>query len=154
MTLFNETDEKAIAELSNQNGRSFEQIAEACGVTVRQLYRIRQKPTVKAAIKNASDEASTEIVTLAMPDITRAMVKKASNGDVKAAQLLFQMQGLLIDRKEIHATTGHVVNDHSEMSTEEINARMAEIQRQLNAKPKRIEVGLPSPHGDKDYGFN
>jgi len=151
--MFNETDEKAIAELSNQNGRSFEQIAEVVGVSVRQLHRIRQKPTVKAAIKSASDEMSSEIVTLAMPDITRAMVKKASNGDVKAAQLLFQMQGLLIDRKEITATT-QVASTYDDMSKDEIAERMAEIQRQLNAKPKRIEVGLPLPHSDKDYGFN
>lgn len=152
--MFNETDEKAITELSNQNGRSFEQIAETCGITVRQLYRIRQKPAIKAAIKKTSDEASSELVTLAMPDITRAMVKKASNGDVKAAQLLFQMQGLLIDRKEITAMTMTTASNYDDMSTEEIDTRMVEIRRKLeNARPRTI-IEVPSPHSDKEYGFN
>ncbi|KIL40454.1 hypothetical protein SD70_13705 [Gordoniibacillus kamchatkensis] len=154
MTHFNETDQRVIEELSNQNGRTFEQIAEAVGISVRQLHRIRQKPAVKAELKRLSNENSSEVVILAMPDIVRALTKKAKNGDVKAAQLLFQMQGLLIDRKEITATTQTAPSSYEDMSKDEIAARMAEIQRQLDARPKRIEIALPSPHSNKDYGLN
>jgi hypothetical protein len=49
------------------------------------------------------------------------------------------MQGLLIDRKEIIATQ---INSTSfeDMSRDGISQRMAQIQRELAAKPKRIEV--------------
>ncbi|MDQ0194912.1 hypothetical protein J2T20_003283 [Paenibacillus wynnii] len=40
------------------------------------------------------------------------------------------------------------------MSTDEIATHMVEIQRKLeNSRPRTI-IELPSPHSDKDYGFN
>jgi|GEM_PF-6870485 hypothetical protein len=66
-----------------------------------------------------------EIATQALTDVSRALARKAKNDDAKAAQLLYQMQGLLIDRQEIVATT--TPGEYSALTAYERNSRIDEI---------------------------
>lgn len=145
LSQFNETERRVIITMHESaqrcDGMTYAQIAESVGISTRHLMRIRQKPAVQMALKRCTFETCDEILTQAMPGIVHAMIKQAHNGNAKSQQLAMQAYGLLIDRKEIVATTAASVGDYSGLTNNERQSRIDEIHRKLNAQPSRIEVG-------------
>lgn len=116
LTEFKETQIQAIGYLSlpNKGGMSFDEIAEACGVSIRQLHRWRKKPEFKQAIV----EQSLSNVKDELPDVLSAHRKQAAKGNVKAIELFYKLFGLLIEKQEIEQTTTNKNKDNKDIDKE------------------------------------
>ncbi|MFS0688297.1 phBC6A51 family helix-turn-helix protein [Sporosarcina sp. 179-K 8C2 HS] len=127
----NENEIRAVKELANKAGRTYEEVAKAVGISERQLYRIRQKPQVKAAVR----ELVIQDVEDDLPDIMRSLRSKAKRGDFRSQELVVKMTGLLVERSEVKQTIED--NRFKGMSEEDIDKELANIEQQL----KVIEGG-------------
>ncbi|WP_163530848.1 phBC6A51 family helix-turn-helix protein [Halobacillus ihumii] len=116
MTQFKETQIQAIGYLSmpKKAGMSFDEIAEACGVSVRQLHRWRQKPEFKQAIV----EQSLNNVKDEIPDVLSAHKKQAAKGNVKAIELFYKLFGLLVEKQEIEQNVSNKDKDNGDIENE------------------------------------
>ncbi|CAI9391332.1 MULTISPECIES: phBC6A51 family helix-turn-helix protein [unclassified Bacillus (in: firmicutes)] len=122
-----ELEAKIVVELANRNSRTYEEIAAACGISERQLYRYRQKQHIKQAVRElAIQELESEI-----PDIMQALKRNIKKGDFRSIELAVKMLGLLVERREINQTT--TINNQRllEMSDEDINEELQAIEREL-----------------------
>lgn len=120
-----ETEIRAVDELANKGSRSYGEIAEAVGISERQLFRIRQKPQVKKAIRERTIDALGED----MPEIMGQLRKKARTGDFRSIELIVKMMGLLVNQTEVKTTIED--NRFNEMSQDDIDAELAEIDNEL-----------------------
>lgn len=122
-----ELEAKIVVELANKGGRTYEEIAEAVGISERQLFRYRQKTHIKRAIRElAVQELESDI-----PDIMGALRRNIKKGDFRSIELAVKMLGLLVERREINQTT--TINNQRllEMSDEDINEELQAIEREL-----------------------
>lgn len=116
MTQFSEKQIQAIGVLAmpDKGGMDFEQVAEYCGIGVRQLHRWRKKPEFKAAIVEQSlDNVKDEI-----PNVLSAHKKQAEKGNVKAIELFYKLFGLLVERQEIEQTVTNKDKDNESLESE------------------------------------
>lgn len=123
----NETDIRVVEELVNKGGRSYEEIAKSIGISDRHLYRLRQKPEVQKAIRERTLQALEEDV----PDILGALRRNAKKGDFRSIELVVKMLGMLVDRSEVKQTTTIEDNRFKDMSQEDIDRELADIEKQL-----------------------
>jgi hypothetical protein len=71
-----ELEAKIVVELANRNGRTYEEIATAVGISERHLFRYRQKSHIKRAIRElAVQELESDI-----PDIMGALRRNIKKG--------------------------------------------------------------------------
>jgi len=114
MTQFTEKQIQAIGLLSlpNKGGLTFEEIADKCGVSVRQLHRYRADANFKAAIV----EQSLENVKEVLPNVLKAHTKQAESGNVKAIELFYKLFGLLVERQEIESTVSTKDKDNDTLA--------------------------------------
>ena len=105
MTQFSEKQLLAIDLLSvpDKGGMKFDEIAEKCGISVRQLHRWRKNPEFKQAIVQVTMENAKAI----LPDVVKAHEKQATRGNVKAIELFYKVMGLLIERQEVEQNVTH-----------------------------------------------
>ncbi|HJV46634.1 MAG TPA: phBC6A51 family helix-turn-helix protein [Bacillota bacterium] len=95
---------KAIFYLAqpNKGGKTMEQIAKECGVTVQTIYNWKNNDAfeaerVKQMLRNVLDD---------VPDVQKAMVNAAiKEGNAAAAKLIFQQAGMLTDKVEVETKT-------------------------------------------------
>ncbi|GEK57104.1 hypothetical protein CHL76_02125 [Marinococcus halophilus] len=115
-TQFKETQVQAIGYLSmpNKAGMSFDDIAERCGVSVRQLHRWRTEPEFKQAIV----EQSLNNVKDEIPDVLSAHKKQATKGNVKAIELFYKLFGLLVEKQEIEQNVSNKDKDNEDIDKE------------------------------------
>ncbi len=123
----NETEIRVVEEVANKGGRTYEEIAKKIGISDRHLYRIRQKPHIKKAIKERTLQAVEEDV----PDILGALRKNAKRGDFRSIELVVKMLGLIVDRSEVKQTTTIEDNRFKDMTQEDIDEELAAIEKQL-----------------------
>jgi AcrR family transcriptional regulator len=122
-----ELEAKIVVELANRNGRTYEEIAKAVGISERHLYRYRQKSHIKRAVRElAVQELESEI-----PDIMQALKRNIKKGDFRSIELAVKMLGLLVEKKEINQTTTIKDNRLLEMSDDDINEELQAIEREL-----------------------
>ncbi|PRS16530.1 hypothetical protein C6W27_09010 [Bacillus paralicheniformis] len=124
---FNETEIRVVEELSQKGGRSYTEIADACGISKRHLYRIRQKPYIKAAVRQRVMEELEDDV----PDIIGTLRKNMKKGDFRSTELLAKMAGLLVERQEVTQRTTIEDNRYQDMSSEEIDKEIETIEQEL-----------------------
>lgn len=108
---FSEKQIIAIALLSQPNkaGMTFEEIAEHAGISVRQLHRWRKDPEFKQAVVQQALENVKEVI----PDVLKAHIRKAKQGNMKAIELFYKLHGLLVEKQEVEqkVETKDVTND-------------------------------------------
>lgn len=116
MTQFNEKQIQAIGYLSlpNKGGLSFDDIADKCGISVRQVHRYRKQPEFKQAIV----EQSLNNVKDELPDVLSAHKKQATKGNVKAIELFYKLLGLLVERQEIEQNVSNKEKDNESLENE------------------------------------
>lgn len=114
MTQFSEKQIQAIGLLSlpNKGGLQFDEIAEQCGISVRQLHRWRKDHEFKAAIV----EQSLDNVKEVLPNVLKAHTKQAESGNVKAIELFYKLFGLLVEKQEIEQTVSHSDKDNESLA--------------------------------------
>ncbi|WP_427036484.1 phBC6A51 family helix-turn-helix protein [Cytobacillus pseudoceanisediminis] len=114
MTQFNEKQIQAIGLLSmpNKGGLQFDEIAEQCGISVRQLHRWRKQPEFKQAIV----EQSLENVKEVLPNVLKAHQKQAERGNIKAIELFYKLFGLLVEKQEIEQTVHNKDKDNDQLA--------------------------------------
>lgn len=122
-----ENEIRAVEELANKGGRSYADIAKAVGISERQLYRIRQKPHIKKAVK----ERTLQEVEEDIPDIMKALRKNAKKGDFRSIELIVKMMGLLVDRSEVTQRTTIEDNRYKHMSDDDLDREIAELDQEL-----------------------
>lgn len=125
MTQFSEKQIQAIGLLSlpNKGGLQFSEIAEQCGISVRQLHRWRKDHEFKAAIV----EQSLDNVKEVLPNVLKAHTKQAESGNVKAIELFYKLFGLLVEKQEIEQTVSH-----SDKDNESLEKDLAELKRLID----------------------
>ena len=116
MTQFSEKQITAIGVLAQPNkaGMDFDEVAEFCGIGVRQLHRWRKKPEFKQAIV----EQSLNNVKDEIPNVLSAHRRQAEKGNVKAIELFYKLFGLLVERQEIESTVTNKDKDNESLSSE------------------------------------
>ncbi|MEK4406680.1 phBC6A51 family helix-turn-helix protein [Sporosarcina sp. FSL K6-6792] len=123
----NENEIRVVQELANKGGRSYDDIAAAIGISDRQLYRIRQKPLVKKAVrKYVMNELEEDV-----PDIISALKKGMKKGDFRSTELLAKMAGLLVERREVKQKTTIEDNRYSALSQDDLDNELRAIESQL-----------------------
>lgn len=128
-----ELEIKIVHELLNKGNRTYEQVAEAVGISERHLFRYRQKPHIKRAVRELAIQELEEEV----PTMMKALKRNIQKGDYRSIELGFKALGLLVERREVNQTTTIEDNRFKNMSMDEIDAELQEIERQL----KVIEGG-------------
>ncbi|MBY0098675.1 AsnC family protein [Mesobacillus maritimus] len=120
-----ELEIQIVQELANKGNRSYADIADKVGLSERQLFRYRQKSHIKKAVRNiAIQELESEI-----PTMINALKKNIQRGDYRSIELGFKTLGLLVEKSEVKTT----IEDarYNEMSEEELDREIAEIDREL-----------------------
>lgn len=126
-----EQEIKIVHELVNKGNRSYADVAAAVGLSERHLFRFRQKPHIKNAVRQiAIQELEDEI-----PTMMKALKSNIRKGDYRSIELGFKALGLLVDRVEQKTTIED--NRYKGMSENDIDEELQEIERQL----KLIEGG-------------
>ena len=120
MTQFHEGQIQAIGYLSlpNKGGMQFEEIADKCGISVRQLHRWRKQPEFKQAVV----EQSLENVKEELPNVIKSHYDATQSGNVKAIELFYKLFGLLIDKQEItqEISNKDISNDSLQQELDEL----------------------------------
>lgn len=120
MTQFHEGQIQAIGYLSlpNKGGLQFEEIADKCGISVRQLHRWRKQPEFKQAVV----EQSLENVKEELPNVIKSHYDATQSGNVKAIELFYKLFGLLIDKQEItqEVSNKDISNDSLQQELDEL----------------------------------
>lgn len=79
-------------------GKTYEQIAEECGVTERTIYNWLNDDTFDAELRKQSKRIASKYV----PDVTMAMVDTAiRDGNAAAAKLILTMAEVLTEKVEV-----------------------------------------------------
>jgi DNA-binding MarR family transcriptional regulator len=119
--------EMAIVEaLVNRDGETFEEIAEKVGMSVRHLFRYRQRPYIQNAVKELAVLKIKEM----LPKAVRVLEKKVEQGHYRSIELVVRLNRLLEDKAEININ----VNNDSRFSTlsdEEIDKEISDIRKNL-----------------------
>ncbi|MGG1684861.1 phBC6A51 family helix-turn-helix protein [Pseudalkalibacillus sp. NRS-1564] len=103
----------------NNGGKNYQEIADEIGVHRNTLINWRKRQDFQAALK-------AEIVSnthTKLPEVFDAVVKHAINGSAAMAKLLFQANGLLIDKSEVTTT---VSQESDRVSLDDVRARIAQ----------------------------
>lgn len=120
MTQFHEGQIQAIGYLSmpNKGGLQFDEIAERCGISVRQLHRWRKQSEFKQAVV----EQSLENVKEELPNVIKSHYDATQSGNVKAIELFYKLFGLLIDKQEItqEVSNKDISNDSLQQELDEL----------------------------------
>lgn len=120
-----EVEIKVVHELANKGGRGYAEIAEAVGISERHLFRYRQKPYIKAAVRElVISELEDDI-----PEIVGNLKKNMKRGDFRSTELLAKMLGLLVEKREVKTTIED--NRYKAMSEADIDAELAELDKEL-----------------------
>ncbi|MDP9742860.1 UNVERIFIED_ORG: transposase-like protein [Bacillus sp. B2I3] len=123
----NETEIRAVEELVNKGGRSYEQIAESIGCSVRQLYRYRQDARVKKAVRErVMQELEDDI-----PDIMSALKRGMRKNDFRSTELLAKMAGLLVERREVKQTMTIEGNRYNHLSDEDLDRELEQLDQEM-----------------------
>ncbi|MEG8975393.1 phBC6A51 family helix-turn-helix protein [Priestia megaterium] len=123
----NENEIRVVEELANKGGRSYGDIAKAVGLSERHLYRIRQKPHIKKAVRERVMQELEDDV----PDILSALRRGMRKGDYRSTELLAKMAGLLIERREVTQKTTIEDNRYAHMSDDDLDREIAELDQEL-----------------------
>ncbi|WEA43808.1 phBC6A51 family helix-turn-helix protein [Priestia aryabhattai] len=122
-----ENEIRAVEELANKGGRSYADIAKAVGISERQLYRVRQKPHIKKAVRERVMQELEDDV----PDILSALRRGMRKGDYRSTELLAKMAGLLVERSEVTQKTTIEDNRYAHMSDDDIDRELAKLDQEL-----------------------
>lgn len=122
-----ETETKVVVELASKGGREYSEVADAVGMSVRQLYRYRQRPYIRKAIR----ELVLREIEDDLPDITGMLRRKAKKGDFRSAELLTKMTGLLVERREVNQRTTIETNAYDNMSRNQIDEELKSLENEL-----------------------
>lgn len=122
-----ENEIRVVEELVNKGGRSYGDIAKAVGLSERHLYRIRQKPHIKKAVRERVMQELEDDV----PDIITALKRGMKKGDYRSTELLAKMAGLLIERREVTQKTTIEDNRYKHMSDDDLDREIAELDEEL-----------------------
>ncbi len=88
----NDTERRVvIAMLEKAVSDKWDDVAQRVGVSVRQLFNIRQSDAVKSAYLSAA----REMLKADIPDVLKKMVEKAKKGDVPCMRLSLELTGIL-----------------------------------------------------------
>lgn len=120
-----EIEIKVVHELANKGGRSYAEIASAAGISERHLFRHRQKPYIKTAVR----ELVLQEVEDDLPDIMGSLRRNAKKGDFRSQELFVKMLGLLVEKREVKTTIED--NRYKAMSKGDIDRELAELDREL-----------------------
>jgi len=120
-----ELEIKIVHELVNKGNRTYEEVASAVGMSERNLYRYRQKPHIKEAVRKLAIQELEEDV----PVMIKALKKNIQKGDFRSIELGFKALGLLVDRSEVKTTIED--NRYKDMTEEDLDREIAEIDREL-----------------------
>jgi hypothetical protein len=99
----NEHELKVVhAILEKSHKTTWEQVAKKLGVSRRQLYTWRQSSRIQEPLRNIS----RELLISDLPDIYKALVKKAKSGDCVAMKLYFEIVERIDEKKQKAAEFG------------------------------------------------
>lgn len=117
--------EKAIVlAIYGKGNKSWEEVADELGISVRTLFRYRQKPHIKTAIR----EVALEELEAEVPTITKALMKNVKKGDFRSIELAIKMLGMLQEKQVIETT---IKDERMKYSETELRQEIEEIERQL-----------------------
>ena len=132
-----ELEIKIVHELVNKGNRSFADVAAAVGISERHLFRYRQKPHIKKAVRElAIQELEGEV-----PTMIKALKKNIQRGDYRSIELGFKALGLLVERSEVKQTTTIEDNRFKEMDDDDLEAELASIEKQMKEKELKVIQG-------------
>jgi transposase-like protein len=84
----NEYELKIVYAILEKNHKTtWEQVAKKLGISRRQLYNWRQSPKIQEPIR----KYSRDLLLSELPDVYKALVKKAKSGDCGAMKLYFEI---------------------------------------------------------------
>jgi hypothetical protein len=89
----------AYAILEKNHQTTWEQVAKKLGISRRQLYNLRQSQTIQEPIR----KYSRDMLITELPDVYKALVKKAKSGDCGAMKLFFEVIGNIDEQRVIES---------------------------------------------------
>ncbi|MFB5192025.1 phBC6A51 family helix-turn-helix protein [Alicyclobacillus fastidiosus] len=108
---------------------TYEQIAEELGISTVTLYQFRQRSEVHQALLNFNLARVIDRI----PAVTEAMVKKSvDRGDPLAAKLIFQIAGLLVERRAVEADVKTQVVSVADKTEDDLEAELARLRDRTN----------------------
>ena len=98
---------KCIQLLSHpETSKTYQEIAEECGISYNSLWNWRQDPDFIAEV----NKLSYELLKGELPGAYKALSKKAKAGDTKAIELLLKFADNFVEKSEAKVTTDLVFN--------------------------------------------
>ncbi|MEC1157554.1 phBC6A51 family helix-turn-helix protein [Cytobacillus horneckiae] len=119
-------------EFAGKSKRSYEEIAEGLGVTVRTLYTWRQDRYFTLYQTYLADHALDNFMPTAVAKLKESIEGRSSNGipSMKALELYFKLSGRLVDKKEI--VKSEEPTSRVRVTREDISRELAELDKLLN----------------------
>jgi transposase-like protein len=87
------------AILEKNHKTTWEQVAKKLGISRRQLYNWRQSTRIQEPVR----KISRDLLISELPDVYKALVKKAKSGDCAAMKLFFEIVGSIDDQRAIES---------------------------------------------------
>lgn len=86
----NERDSMVVyAILEKKPGMTWEQVAKGLGITRRQLFNLRREQRIQESVRNIS----RDFLICDLPDVFKALAKKAKKGETSAMRIFFELAG-------------------------------------------------------------
>ena len=123
---------KAVSMLVDvEAGYTYEQIAEACGISVKTLYNWRHYN--KAFIGAIKEQSVNSVIINNAPAIMNAIVKSALDGNASAQKLAMSMIGLAVHDMRIQTSTEIVTDEQTQEMNEQVIVDLKERLAKLKA---------------------
>ncbi|AZV45171.1 hypothetical protein BAOM_4592 [Peribacillus asahii] len=119
-------------DYAQKEKRSYEEIAEELGISVRTLYKWRQNQAFIKYCAFISDTKLDSFRSLADAQLIRLIEGTSNNGNasVKSLELYYKLAGKLVDRREV--VSAAEVNKRTRISDDELQKGLDELNDMLN----------------------
>lgn len=110
-----------ILALPNRGGMTYDEVAKAVGISMRQLQRWRKSKDFQQGII----DRAMENIRAELPAVFSANLAGAKKGNTKHIELVYKLLGMMIERQEVHQT----VQDNR--SNESIESEITKLSKLL-----------------------
>jgi len=121
-----ETEKKAIGVIvAKEPSDTWDEVARRIGITVRQLYNIRQN----GKVQEACYIIAKELFKTETPDVLKVLAKKAKSGDNYCIKLFLEVSGEL--KQSGDEPPKVVIKELTQMSNEELDEFIKTLQAEV-----------------------